>query len=112
MNISRAITLMLLFISVSTYGTIDRLYVNEICKEYQYSDNGCKGLIGWKSVDADPSKYSVIHSKLVSEGYTYSSFPNKIDLLAISSLGLLFFIIFYEKTRRVSKKMMYGSPQE
>ena len=98
------IIFVLIIISISTFGTVDEIYVNTITKEYQYSDNGCKGFIGWKDVDNDPSMDFKVELKLISEGYSQTTFPYKIDLFTISFLLLLTSIFIYFWKRKFTSK--------
>jgi len=80
-------------------ATVDELYVNEITKEYQYSDIGCLGFIGWHSVKADPSAYYSIENKLLQDGYKQMNIPFKIEFTVIVIVVILTLILFLIRKR-------------
>lgn len=86
----------LVFMNLTCFSTVDYLCANSITKElYWADDDNPSGFIGWEYL---PENYESIEKNFLNRGYTYTTFPFKLELVL-----LLIFIAFYMvflKTRK------------
>jgi len=98
------LSIIIILSSKSSFSTVDILYVNYLTKEYQYSDNGCSGFIGWSAIKVDGSLYDKEETKLIYAGYSKMFFPYKIELLLLTFI-ILILIAFKITRHRLNKSI-------
>lgn len=93
------ISILTFIFAKTSFATVESLYVNHLTKEYQSSDNGCLGWIGWESIPTDGKNWDDIENKLIKEGYTEMTFPFKIELLIIGFIISVYIAIKWTRQR-------------
>ncbi|OHD14948.1 MAG: hypothetical protein A2086_11065 [Spirochaetes bacterium GWD1_27_9] len=75
--------LIIIFIPIISYATVDCLHVNHLTKElYWFDDNDYYG-INWQSLGAGDDKLIKLERYYLDNGYKYTKFPYKIEFLGI-----------------------------
>lgn len=77
--------------SLASFATVDAMYINRLTQEYQFSDNGCSGWIGWESIPE--GQMDVMKRACINEGYTEMNFPYQIEISLVVAVLVIAMLV-------------------